>query len=257
MNVLIVDDEPFVLRLMEEQVQEALPDASLHLFDDPLKAIEFAAQVHIEIAFLDIDMGVMNGIEMAKRLQDIHPPINIIFCTGYAEYMPEAWKLYSSGYLLKPVMEEDLQEALMHLRYPIPMGGHSVRFHCFGNFEAFCDNRPITFTFSRTKELLAYLVDRDGVDVTSQELMAVPFEGSIGRAYFSQLRNDLIHTFEELGISDVLRVSRGILSIEKDKVECDYFDFLDGKRNNLPAEYMAQYSFGEVTLAGLCSDSFL
>lgn len=94
-------------------------------------------------------------------------------------------------------------------------------------------------------------MDRDGVDISTQEIMAAAFEDSISRPYFSQLRSDLIHTFEKLGISNCLRVSRSLLAVERSEVDCDYFDYLDGKLNKQPVEYMTQYSFGEATLGGL------
>lgn len=250
MNILIVDDEPVLRKMMERRVGEILPDAHLFAFSDPEKAVEFAQTTSMDIAFLDIDMPFMNGIEAAKCLQAYNPRINIIFSTGYAEYMPDAWKLYSSGYLLKPVMRDDLAEAVKHLRYPLEEEA-KVSFHCFGNFEVFYRGTPISFRYQRTKELLAYLVDREGADVTTQEIMAGVFEEGITRSYLSLLRKDLISTFEELGISDVLRISRSHLAIDCTRVDCDLYDYLDGKITRQPTEYMTQYSFGEYRLAQL------
>ncbi len=248
MKILIVDDEPLLKKIMERRVRDMLPNAECFAFTDPTEAVAFAETINIDIAFLDIDMPVLNGIEMAKCLQEHHPSTNIIFCTGYAEYMPEAWKLYSSGYLLKPVMKQDIEEAMQHLRYPI-VEPPKVTFHCFGNFEAYYNGSPIAFQYQRTKELLAYLVDRDGVDVTTKEIMAGAFEDSMSRSYFSQLRSDLLHTFEKLGVSDALRVSRSLMAVERSRVDCDLYDYLDGKTTHSPTEYMSQYSFGEYRLA--------
>lgn len=61
-------------------------------------------------------MPEMTGIELAKELQKRNPTINIIFITGYKEYMGDAFGLYASGYLLKPVKEAAIREALNHLR---------------------------------------------------------------------------------------------------------------------------------------------
>lgn len=59
-----------------------------------------------DIAFLDIRMRSMTGLELARKLKDIHPKINIIFVTGYDEYAGEAMRLHASGYIEKPVTEE-------------------------------------------------------------------------------------------------------------------------------------------------------
>ncbi|MBQ9553100.1 MAG: hypothetical protein IJU96_10105 [Clostridia bacterium] len=99
--------------------------------------------------------------------------------------------------------------------------------------------------------LLAYLVDRAGASCTIAQVLAGAFEDSISRPYFNQLRNDLFQTLEELGVMDCLDVARGAAAIRRDRVECDYYDYLDGKTNRKPTEYMTQYSFGEYTLATL------
>lgn len=250
MRIIIVDDEPIMVDLMMMQTAEVLPEAELHGFTDAIQAAAFAQTSQIDIAFLDVDMPGMNGLDAAKHLQSLNPKVNIIFCTGYAQYMSDAWKLYSSGFLMKPVLTDDIEEAVKHLRYPIAEAP-KVTFHCFGNFEAYYNGTPITFQHQRTKELLAYLVDRDGVDVTTKEIMSGAFEDSINRSYFFMLRKDLIQTFEGLGIADTLRVSRSYLAIVREKVDCDLFDFLDGRRTKRPTEYMSQYSFGEYRLADI------
>ncbi|MCQ2508003.1 MAG: response regulator [Dorea sp.] len=250
MNLILVDDELLALDALEEAVTEALPGASFESFDRASAAMDYAKKHPVDIAFLDINMRVKSGLEMAKELQEYHPDVNIIFCTGYEEYALDAIRLHCSEYLMKPISSDKVAEALKHLRHPLKEEKR-VRFHCFGNFEVYCDEKPIAFSFNRTKELLAYLVDRDGVDVSTQELMAGAFEGAISRPYFSQLRNDLIHTFEKLEISQCLRISRSFLAVERNEVSCDYFDYLDGKIKKQPVEYMTQYSFGEATLAGM------
>ena len=250
MNLLLVDDEPLVLKVLENAVAAALPGEELHSFTSAKRAMQYAETGKVDIAFLDINMRVMDGITMAKALKARYPEVNIIFCTGYLEYAADALRLYCSGYLTKPITAAAVKEALQHLRYPIEQKKR-VRFHCFGNFEVFCDEKPVEFHFSRTKELLAYLVDRNGASVTAQQVLAAAFEDSISRVYLYQLRGDLMQTLADLGVSDILHEMRGSIAIRRDRVECDYFDFLDGKSDRRPTEYMTQYSFGEYTLANL------
>lgn len=249
MKLLLVDDEELALEALEESVLAALPNAERHSFQIASAALAFAEENVIDIAFLDIDMPVISGLEMAKRLTKINPDTNIVFVTGFAEYALDALNLYASAYLMKPVTAEAISDALAHLRHPIEE--RRVTFHCFGNFEAYCDNVPIRFSHSRTKELLAYLVDRKGAECRRDELIAVLFEDVRNVEYYKKLRNDLIDTFTALHVEDVLVVSHGGLAINKSKVKCDYYDYLAGNQTELPAEYMTQYSFGEETLARL------
>lgn len=156
MNLLLVDDEPLVLEVLDEAVAAALPQAARNCFKSASSALDYAKTARIDIAFLDINMRVMDGIALSKALCAIHPQVNIIFCTGYAEYALEAMQLYCSAYLTKPVTAEKVREAMRHLRFPVTAEPR-VKFHCFGFFEAYCDGKPIDFQFNRTKELLAFL----------------------------------------------------------------------------------------------------
>ena len=250
MNILLVDDEPLALQELEDVVSNKLPMAQLFSFTKAQEAMDFAKNMHIDIAFLDIQMRFFDGISMAKVLMKYYPHCNIIFCTAYTDYALDALNSYCSGYLLKPISEEKLSEAMEHLRYPLVENNHRVKIRCFGNFEVLCDGQPILFKYNKSKELLAYLTDRDGAEATTQEIMAAIFEESKS-SYFSNIRLDLLNTLEKLGVSEVVSTSYGKMRIVKEAVDCDYFDYLDGKNNGFNGEYMTQYSFAEATCGKL------
>lgn len=249
MDLLLVDDERLALEALKKAVASVLPHGAIHAYNKASEAIEYGRNNKIDIAFLDIDMRVMNGLEIAKELQRLHPQVNIIFVTGYEEYALEAFNLYASAYLTKPVTKEAIITAMGQLRNPVEES--RVRLHCFGNFEAYCDNTPIKFSLSKTKELLAYLVDREGTQCKKNEIIAVLFEDELNIEYYKKLRKDLIDTFAKLGLEDVILVSRGGLAINKQLVQCDFYDYLVGDRETKPTEYMVQYSFAEDTFARL------
>lgn len=64
-------------------------------------------------------MREINGIHLAKALKDIFPKTNIVFVTGYSEYMCQAFSIHASGYIMKPVTPEKIKKELNNLRYPI------------------------------------------------------------------------------------------------------------------------------------------
>ena len=250
MQVLLVDDELLNLENLNEIVVKLLPGAQYAAFRRASQALDFIQENPVDIAFLDIEMRGTNGITIAEILRARNPKVNVIFCTGYSEYSLDAWNLDCSGYLLKPVTEEKVRHALDNLRYPVP-GHKRVRFHCFGNFEAYCDGIPILFKYNRTKEFLAYLVDRDGAFCSLRELSGVLFEDEDHRSYVNQIRLDLLNTLGSLGVGDILLQARGKMDICKEKVACDYYDYLNGGPAPAVQEYMTQYSFGEQTCAAL------
>ena len=122
------------------------------------------------------------------------------------------------------------------------------------------DGNPLKFKYTKSKELLAYLVDRRGALCTVSELMAVLFEDDEGHeTYFKSLRKDLIDTIESVGCTDSIIIQRGKLGVNKDNVYCSYFDLLDGKvklEDVYHGEYMTQYSFSEYTNANLHNKKF-
>lgn len=251
MNLLLVDDEPIALRKLERAVQAAMPDSTCNSFDDAEEAMEYAEAEKIDIAFLDINMSYMDGMDMAKVLKSHDPDINIVFCTGYSEYAYDAHEIYVSGYLLKPITEQKVLDVLPHLRHVIKQPEKKVRFQCFGNFEIFVNDQPLHFQYNRTKELLAYLVDARGEDCSMQVILKEVFENGVSSDYMKQLRRDLHTTLEKAGAADILRITRGALGICTELVECDYYKYLEDENAESPEEYMSQYSFAEHTFAKL------
>ena len=250
MNILFVDDEPLALDKLDRLLGTVAPEAEKHGFLHAQEAMAFAEANAIDVALLDINMRVLDGVTMAKQLQSLYPCVNIIFCTGYAEYMPDALAMYCSGYLMKPITEEDLRTALSKLRYPVPEHKTRGELRCFGNFDVLCDGKPVAFKYKKTRELLAYLTDRNGAEATTQEIMAAIFEES-KPSYFSNIRLDLLDTFAALGVPEVVSAAYGRMRVVREQVTCDYFDYLDGKGAAFHGEYMTQYSFAEATCAAL------
>lgn len=254
MRIIAVDDEEIALENLESAIREAEPFAEVAVFDTGAAALEYVSENKCEAAFLDIEMNSMNGIALAKALKLKSPEINIIFSTGYIEYALEAIEMHASGYITKPITAEKVRNELDNLRFRIPEAPRGRLFiQCFGNFEVFADGKPVSFKYSKAKELLAYIVDRHGAMCTNGEAISVLWENNDnldGKAvYFKSVRRNLISTLKEFGCGDVIIRQRGSIAIDAKKVQCDYFDWLDGNAEGINAykgEYMQQYSWGEL-----------
>lgn len=261
MTVLAVDDEPIALDVLTRAIQETLPDCSLFSFTDPWIALEQVEgeSLYPDVAFLDVEMFDLNGLELAKRLKDLYGNVNIVFVTGYSNYMGEAFHLHASGYILKPANPEAIRRELENLRHPVRQKSDGrLRVQCFGNFEVFFNDRPLEFSRSKTKELFAYLVNRRGSICTVHELAAVLWEdkpNSVAlQSHLRQLVKDLTDTLAKVGAPDVLFKTRGRIAVLPDAFSCDYYDFIQGDVRMVNAymgEYMAQYSWAEFVVAYL------
>ena len=249
MKIIAVDDERIALEGLLDMISEASPAAVLNGFEYPEDALAFVEEHECNIAFLDVEMAGMSGVELAEQLKLRNPDINIIFATGFEEYRKEAYDLHASGYLTKPITVEKVKRELCDLRRPIP-NRKRMRVQTFGNFEVFIDGNPVSFKYNKTKELLAYLIDRRGALCTLSELQTVLFEDEVNHeSYMKSLRRDLLETLESAGCGDVITQQRGKLGIVPDNLDCDYYNWCDGKRMGIVwrGEYMVQYSWSEYT----------
>lgn len=163
MNIVAIDDEPFALDLLLEAIDEAKPDAEVKGFSDPDELIEYVKDNPVDIACLDIQIYDILGTDIAKKLKEIKPRINIIFVTAYGDYVNDAMKMHASGYLRKPVNAEDIAREFADLRYEIEPEEKTAKLKvkCFGSFEVFYPNGDI-FHFSRAKSKEAF-ADRKSV----------------------------------------------------------------------------------------------
>lgn len=253
MNIIAVDDEKLALETLVRSIRTAETEANVYSFREPENAVEFVKNNECNVAFLDIKMRLITGIELAKKLKQINPKLNIVFVTGFSDYTLEAFRLYASDYILKPATSEQIKQALLNLRNPVEAKAKNrVRIQCFGDFEIFVDEKPLIFKRAKAKEIVAYLVDRVGSSVTMGELMTVLWdsgEDSISRK--SNLRNlvsEVKRAFDSVGVYDVILKGRNSISLNKNVIECDYYDYIKGVPyaiNKYRGEYMLQYSWAD------------
>lgn len=119
-SIIVVEDVTTLLRGIVHLVQDELPEAVIAGFETGPEALGYAVANPVQIALLDIELDdAMNGIELAKKLKEINPRVNLIFLTSFGEYTQDAHDLHSSGYVRKPVTSEKLREQLRNLRFPV------------------------------------------------------------------------------------------------------------------------------------------
>lgn len=135
MNILIVDDRPLIVQELMRQVKALHPADVCRGVTSGEDALKLAGEIRFDVALLDIDMPEMNGLTLARELTDRLPYVNIIFVTGYPEYALEAYEIYASGFLVKPVGEKQLAKALANLRHPVlePLSGFLTEHYAGGN----------------------------------------------------------------------------------------------------------------------------
>lgn len=263
MNIIALDDEPLLLWRLEKELKTVFPNDTVLCFEDIPECLAYITQTvssggSVEYAFLDIQLCKGNGLDLAKKLREIFPTIRIVFCTAFSEYSMEAFKLYANGYLLKPIKAQQIRELIRTFDPKSPGSTPHVEIHTFGNFDVFIDGKLLLFTKSKAKELLAYLVDRNGASVSSSEIGAVLWEdetdADVLKDRIQHVKKDLRDILTQYKVADILLSGWNSLAVDKTKVSCDYYRFLKGEpeaAQSYLGEYMTNYSWAEETAGAL------
>ncbi len=263
MNIIAVDDERSALWTLEQAIKSVCRQACVTSFSSAYEALEYAGENRVDVAFLDIEMAELNGLFLAKKLKDIYGRTNIIFVTGYSNYTLNAFDLYASGYVLKPIDPERVAYELENLRNPVALPDKGIRVQCFGNFEIFVNGRPVTFTRSKSKEALAFLVDRQGAGVSKKELSAVllddrPYTRGI-QSYIHTIMTEMIQSLKNVGADDIVIKKHNLYAVDPSRFTCDYYRYNRGEQaavNSYRGEYMVNYEWAEFTTGHLSNDNF-
>lgn len=255
MKIICVDDERL---LMEDTVAicQTFPQVEAAIgFTRTEDALRYLEGNRADVALLDIDMPGMSGLEMAKKLREKWPEMQIIFLTGFPQYALEAYEVHPSGYLLKPVKKDKLAAELTYAAVrPQRKESAHIEAHTFGNFDLLVDGKPLAFKQSKCKELLAYLIDRHGASVTRREAFAVLWEDRMYDRPMQKQLDTIIRllraTLTENGIGDIFELKSAAMRIAPDRIVCDAWRCLAGDQDAIRlyrGEYMSNYSWAVFT----------
>lgn len=263
MYILAVDDERLALDALASEIEYVFPKAEIHKEKNAEEALEWVKEMVqsgecIEYAFLDIHLRSSSGLDLAAKLKRVCPKVKLFFCTAHDNYAFEAFGLCAKGYLLKPIVAKDIERVLDEMvvdwRMEAEIQNKEIVVQTFGNFEVFVNGSPLKFERSKAKELFAYLIDRHGASVTTEQISMTLWENE---EYDRRQKNkvttivsSLKNTLKSAGIESVLNKSWNSLSIDISKIKCDAYDFEKGDLvaiNTFHGEYMSNYSWAEFT----------
>ena len=224
-------------------------------FDSVEEALSFMDHQLLDIAILDIAPPKLDGLRLAAAMKEKQPYVSVIFLTEHPEYALDAFRVRASGYLLKPLSEEALEDEVDYAASVKRSGpGAHISVQTFGGFDVFVDGTLVHFKRSKSKELFAILVDRRGSSVTRAEIFSILWEDRFyDRPMQKQLDvtiRSMRDTLREYGISEVVEMKRGHFRIFPEQISCDLYRFFDGDEDAFNAyrgEYMNPYAWASIT----------
>ncbi len=121
--VIMVDDNKVFLNDGMPIIEEVIPNAAVIGFTKPSEAVEYAKANRVALAFLDIEMIDVSGLDVCRKLLEINQRTNVVYLTAYRDYSFDAWDTGACGFMLKPITPEGIKKQLEKLRYPFLTGG--------------------------------------------------------------------------------------------------------------------------------------
>jgi two-component SAPR family response regulator len=244
-KAVVVDDEGPSAQILKRLLEENAVEVSA-CFDMAKDALEYIENNDVDVAFLDIEMPGMNGLEMANHIGGKigrGRECEVVFVTAFNEYAVDAFRVHALDYLLKPVSKPRLEETLSRISArTLPMVSKGrIEIRCFGTFEIVVNGEKIKFRTKKSEELLAFLIDKRGVGVSRNEIIDRLWGDFEGDKALINLNTTLYYTRKALGrrgIDIPILYENSGYRIGKDcNFSCDYYSFIEC---GLPGEIHAE-----------------
>ena len=119
-NCVLIDDELNALKILELKLKNNCPDCNiLAVFQNPEEALQQIEALQPDLVFLDIEMPNKSGFDFLSALDK--PVFEVIFVTAYNQYAIEAIKHSAMGYIVKPIDDDELLQAVENAKANIDM----------------------------------------------------------------------------------------------------------------------------------------
>lgn len=207
MRVIIIDDEKWAIEVLVRQLNKLTNINIVKTYTNPLEAYQELPKLNVDVVFLDIEMGEVDGLEFAAKLLSLPTHVDIIFVTAYNQYALDAFEVNAIDYLIKPVTIARLKKTYDKLRIygrADPQVLHdkkqrSLYINVMGGFQLLDqDGRVVKWRTKKVKELFIYLWQHKGVLVHKTKIIDnlwadIPIDKSLTLLHTSiyQLRKTL------------------------------------------------------------------
>ncbi len=248
MRIIALDDETDALLTLANHLID-LPNISISIYKDNWQeAINYAKKYSVDMAFLDINMPSINGIELAQKFIEINKNIKIVFITGFVHDMDlikEKIGTHLFGFCYKPYTSESIKELIIK-----SLNDKQIYFKMFPRFDLIVNSIVIDFKSTKTKELLALLADHEGTTLTLEETISKLWpekEPELAKRLYRDAVSRLRLILKELEIEYIINFNRARLSLDTTKISCDYYDYLNKLNNDYNGEYLRPYDWSIYT----------
>lgn len=240
---------------MSEEIEDL---KVLETFETAEDAIAFADTQPFEIAFLDIELPGINGIECAKALREKMPELLVVFISAYDDYLRDSNLIGGDDYIVKPYRKETIEKTMDKMRLLVRRQKKNVAVQMFGRFTVMKDGIPVPLR-GKAKEILALILVKRGKEISNEEIYSIIWEtreySNIHmKVYYNALKR-LRDSLEMYGLSNmILSTARGQIA-NTELFDCDYYGWKDDRQfeagGGFDGEFLSEYSWGEYILGSM------
>lgn len=235
-RIAAADDEMHVLERFERLVSGVKELELCGLFETGEQLLSYLKEHPIDAVFLDIEMPGINGLQLSEKILDLNENIDIVFVTAFNQYAVEAFELQAIDYVMKPLTEERLEKTVKRL---LKTKGRTAQagelfIQCFGGFEVFLGEKALAWKNSKAKEILAFLVHKEGVPVNWEKISDAvwpDYNSEKAQTNFHATTYLLRKRLAEAGLTPILENGRGNYRITKELVNCDLYQLEERIKN--------------------------
>ncbi|TGE32806.1 response regulator [Desulfosporosinus sp. Sb-LF] len=227
-RIAAVDDEMHVLERFERMVLGIKELELCGLFETAEQLLSYLKEHPLDAVFLDIEMPDVNGLQLSEQILDLNETIDIIFVTAFNQYAVEAFELQAMDYIMKPLTEERLGKTVKRLLKNKSTVGRPRKpfIQCFGDFEVFLNGDALVWKNSKAKEVLAFLIHKNGVPVNWEKIADAvwpDYNSEKAQTNFHATTYLLRKRLADAGISQILESGRGNYRVVTDQVKCELY----------------------------------
>lgn len=235
-----MDDEPLALVSMKKHLNEFDNIEVIRTFTTAKDVLKEGPTLDFQVAFLDVEMPGMSGLEVAQLLKTWDKNICIIFVTAYRDYAVQAFDVQSLDYLLKPVSKSRLEITINRIQklFQKNLSSEKTRTHqkpmlqirCFGEFVVSFDDKVIHWRTIKSKELFAFLFLQLHMPVPRDNILDSLWSDTDVKKARVQLHTTVSYlrtTLSFYGYTDVIEYANGCYILKLNDFQCDAFDLED------------------------------
>ncbi len=244
MQVIYVDDEKLQITNFRLTAEGMPHIAAIETFSEAEEAFTWAQKHTVDIAFLDIEMPGMNGLELAKRLKAMDENICIVFVTAYEQYALQAYGVDAIGYLLKPYLRTDIEKHIKRAYYLRKIPRKEIQIRTMPDLSVTIDGKPLIMGHNRQEELFAFLIDRGEAGLTKKEAIEGLWQGYSSDSIYWTTMARLKKILDEAGEGELILTKGQTKYINTELIECDLYQMLAGDETaiaNYRNAYLAHY----------------